>query len=69
MGTARTGVAEKAAGLFLMLQLSLRIVGIHYGIFDHTSGSPENEAVIQEINAANPDVLVVGFEIPLQEGG
>jgi N-acetylglucosaminyldiphosphoundecaprenol N-acetyl-beta-D-mannosaminyltransferase len=45
----------------------LRIAGVHHGYFDHTSGSPENEDVVQQINAANPDVLVVGFGMPLQE--
>ena len=50
-----------------MLRPNLGIVGIHHGYFDHTSGSSENETVIQQINAANPDVFVVGFGMPLQE--
>lgn len=45
----------------------LEIVGVHHGYFDRTLGNPENEAVIQEVNAANPDVLVVGFGMPLQK--
>ncbi len=31
------------------------------------AGSPENEAVVREINAAAPDILLVGLGMPLQE--
>ena len=64
---ARPGVAQKAANQLKERSPSLRIVGVRHGYFDHASGSPENETVIQQINAANPDVLVVGFGMPLQE--
>jgi N-acetylglucosaminyldiphosphoundecaprenol N-acetyl-beta-D-mannosaminyltransferase len=30
-------------------------------------GSPENEAVLQEINASSPDILLIGLGMPLQE--
>jgi N-acetylglucosaminyldiphosphoundecaprenol N-acetyl-beta-D-mannosaminyltransferase len=45
----------------------LRVVGIRHGYFDRAVGSTENEAVIQAINAAAPDILLVGFGMPLQE--
>lgn len=64
---ARPEVGKKAAARLKEDFPSLRIVGVHHGYFDHTSGSPENEDVIQQINTANPDVLVVGFGMPLQE--
>ena len=64
---ARPGVAKKATARLKERFTGLRIAGVHHGYFDHTSGSPENEDVIQQINAANPDVLVVGFGMPLQE--
>lgn len=64
---ARPGVAKKAAARLKERFPGLRIAGVHHGYFDHAPGSPENEAVVQEINAANPDVLVVGFGMPLQE--
>ena len=64
---ARPGVAKKAATRLEERSPGLRIAGIHHGYFDRTPGSPENEAVIQEINAANPDILVVGFGMPIQE--
>ena len=64
---ARPGVAEKAAARLKEKTPGLKIVGVRHGYFDRTLGNPENEAVIQEINAANPDVLIVGFGMPLQE--
>jgi N-acetylglucosaminyldiphosphoundecaprenol N-acetyl-beta-D-mannosaminyltransferase len=45
----------------------LRIVGVRHGYFDHSAGSAENEAVLEEINAAAPDILLVGLGMPLQE--
>ena len=64
---ARPGVAKRAAARLKERFPGLSIVGVHHGYFDHVSGSPENEDVIQHINAANPDILVVGFGMPLQE--
>ena len=45
----------------------LRIAGTYHGYFDKTPGSPENEAVLQRINAARPNILILGFGMPLQE--
>jgi N-acetylglucosaminyldiphosphoundecaprenol N-acetyl-beta-D-mannosaminyltransferase len=64
---ARPGVAEKAARRLEYRFPKLRIAGTEHGYFDRTPGSPENEAVIKKINAARPDVLLVGFGMPLQE--
>ena len=64
---AQPGVAQKAADQLKERSPGLKIAGVHHGYFDHALGSPENETVIQQINAANPDVLVVGFGMPLQE--
>lgn len=64
---SRPGVAEKAAARLRERYPSLRIVGIHHGYFDKTPGSAENEAVIAQINAARPNILFVGFGMPLQE--
>ncbi len=63
----RPGVAEKAAARLQRTFPGLRILGAHHGYFDKTPGSAENEAVVREINAARPDVLLVGFGMPLQE--
>ncbi|MDQ4004174.1 MAG: WecB/TagA/CpsF family glycosyltransferase [Actinomycetota bacterium] len=64
---ARPGVTEKAAARLLARHPKLRVVGIHHGYFDHAPESPENEAVLEEINAVRPDILLVGFGMPLQE--
>jgi N-acetylglucosaminyldiphosphoundecaprenol N-acetyl-beta-D-mannosaminyltransferase len=64
---ARPGVADKAAARLNELIPSLRIVGTAHGYFDKTYGSAENEAVVEAINAAKPDILVLGFGMPIQE--
>jgi len=64
---ARPGVADKAATRLKNCFPRLRIVGVHHGYFNKTPGSPENGAVIQKINDARPNVLIVGFGMPLQE--
>ena len=64
---ARPGVAKEAARRLEERHPALRIAGAHHGYFDHSAGSPENEAVVGEINAASPDILLVGLGMPLQE--
>jgi len=64
---ARPGVAAKAATQLRARHPNLKIAGVRHGYFDHNSGSPENEAVLKNINASRPDVLLVGFGMPLQE--
>jgi N-acetylglucosaminyldiphosphoundecaprenol N-acetyl-beta-D-mannosaminyltransferase len=43
----------------------IRLAG-HHGYFAR-EGSQENEAVIQQINLAKPDILIVGMGMPTQE--
>lgn len=64
---APPGVARRAADRLVARYPGLTVSGTHHGYFDHRAGSPENEAVIEEINAAAPDILIVGFGMPLQE--
>jgi N-acetylglucosaminyldiphosphoundecaprenol N-acetyl-beta-D-mannosaminyltransferase len=64
---ARPGVAQRAAKSLEQSYPNLRIVGVRHGYFDHSAKSPENEAVVAEINAAAPDILLVGLGMPLQE--
>lgn len=64
---ARPGVVEKAARRLKARHPRLKIAGTQHGYFDHSANSTENEAVIAGINAAAPDILVVGFGMPLQE--
>jgi N-acetylglucosaminyldiphosphoundecaprenol N-acetyl-beta-D-mannosaminyltransferase len=61
------GVAEKAAQKLRTQHPDLHIAGVMHGYFDHTPGSPGNEAVLREVNAARADILVVGMGMPLQE--
>ena len=64
---ARPGVAGEAARRLRRSHPDLKVVGVRHGYFDHRAGSPENGAVVKEINAARPDVLLVGLGMPLQE--
>jgi N-acetylglucosaminyldiphosphoundecaprenol N-acetyl-beta-D-mannosaminyltransferase len=64
---APPGVAQEAARRLRERYPGLRIVGIRHGYFDHSPGSTENEAVLEEINATAPDILLVGLGMPLQE--
>jgi N-acetylglucosaminyldiphosphoundecaprenol N-acetyl-beta-D-mannosaminyltransferase len=43
----------------------LRIAGSHHGYAE--LGSAQNERVIEDINAANPDIVLVGMGTPKQE--
>lgn len=64
---AEPGVADLAATRLRARAPGLRIVGTHHGFFDKTSGSPESLAAIRAINAAGPDIVIVGFGMPAQE--
>lgn len=64
---ARPGVAENAARKLRSAHPSLKVVGVRHGFFDLVAGDPENEGVVMEINAASPDVLLLGLGMPLQE--
>jgi len=61
------GVADSAAKELQMRFPRLRIAGVQHGYFEKEPQSSENEAVIQRINRLNPDILLVGFCMPIQE--
>ncbi|MFC1878513.1 WecB/TagA/CpsF family glycosyltransferase [Chloroflexota bacterium] len=61
------GVAEKAAACLQKRFPKLVVKGAQHGYFEKTPGSPENQVVLQQINAAQPDILMVGFGMPAQE--
>jgi N-acetylglucosaminyldiphosphoundecaprenol N-acetyl-beta-D-mannosaminyltransferase len=44
---------------------NLKLVGYHHGYFE--KHGPSSDAVIEEINSVQPDVLLVGFGMPIQE--
>jgi N-acetylglucosaminyldiphosphoundecaprenol N-acetyl-beta-D-mannosaminyltransferase len=64
---AQPGVAQEAARRLRKRYLDLKIVGVRHGYFDHSAGSEENEAVVDEINTAAPDILLIGLGMPLQD--
>ncbi len=64
---ARPGIAQEAARRLRDSYPALEIAGVRHGYFDHSAGSPENGAVVEEINARAPDILLVGLGMPLQE--
>ena len=61
----RPGVAEEARKRLEAAIPGIRIVGCQHGHFDKEG--PENQAVIDRINAARPNLLLVGLGMPLQE--
>lgn len=63
----RPGIAEKAADKLRERFPTLPVVGSHHGYFDKSPGSAENEAVIDAIQKAQPDILLIGFGMPVQE--
>jgi N-acetylglucosaminyldiphosphoundecaprenol N-acetyl-beta-D-mannosaminyltransferase len=62
---AHTDVVASAATKARSRFPRLRIVGTHQGYF--AKEGPASEEVLRLINAARPDILFVGFGMPLQE--
>jgi N-acetylglucosaminyldiphosphoundecaprenol N-acetyl-beta-D-mannosaminyltransferase len=63
---AKPGVAATAAEKLQEKNPDLRIGGIHHGYFDKTPDSEENQVVLDLIQSAAPDMLWIGFGMPLQ---
>lgn len=63
----KAGVADKAAEVLRSRFPDLRIVGTQQGYFHKAAGDPENESVLEQINLTKPNIVVVGFGMPLQE--
>jgi N-acetylglucosaminyldiphosphoundecaprenol N-acetyl-beta-D-mannosaminyltransferase len=61
------GVAEAAAVRLRERMPNLRIAGAQHGYFEKSPDHPENLAVLEKINAAGADILLVGFGMPIQE--
>lgn len=64
---AKQGVTAKAAAILQARHPGLRIVGTHHGYFDKAPGSAGTQEIVEHINAANPDLLLLGFGMPSQE--
>ncbi|MCL6510930.1 MAG: WecB/TagA/CpsF family glycosyltransferase [Anaerolineae bacterium] len=63
----RPGIAEQAANALQQQHAGLKVVGTHHGHFDKRPESRENHDVLTLIEAAQPDILLVGFGMPTQE--
>lgn len=57
---AAEGVAKKASHRVELLNPGLKIAGTY-------SGTPDEEGIVEKINSANPDILLVAFGAPKQE--
>jgi N-acetylglucosaminyldiphosphoundecaprenol N-acetyl-beta-D-mannosaminyltransferase len=64
---SKTGVAEKTESILIDKLPDLDVAFTYHGYFNKTPGHPENEAVIELINQTKPDILLVGFGMPMQE--
>jgi N-acetylglucosaminyldiphosphoundecaprenol N-acetyl-beta-D-mannosaminyltransferase len=64
LGAARD-VVTRAAAVLRQREPQIRIAGVHDGYF--AKQGPETDRVVAEINAARPDILLVGFGMPVQE--
>lgn len=62
---SQPGVAKRAAQKLIALYPGLHVAGAHHGHFHDTAGA--TETVIAVVNAAQPDILLVGMGTPLQE--
>jgi N-acetylglucosaminyldiphosphoundecaprenol N-acetyl-beta-D-mannosaminyltransferase len=63
---SKEGVAEAGAKILRQRHPGLRMV-THHGYVDTTPGSAGSLEVLATISAAQPDVLLVGMGMPLQE--
>ena len=63
---AKPGVAKAAAEVMISKYPGLEIA-THHGYFDKTLNGRENNQIIEQINFCKPQILVLGFGMPLQE--
>ncbi|HEX2116080.1 MAG TPA: WecB/TagA/CpsF family glycosyltransferase [Alphaproteobacteria bacterium] len=62
---AAPDVVTRAAAALKAREPNVRIAGIHNGYF--AKQGPENDRVVALINEARPNILLVGFGMPVQE--
>ena len=60
---SKPGIAESAADQLKQTHPGLEIAGTHHGYFNVN----ESSDVIEQINAAKTDILLIGFGSPIQE--
>ncbi|MBI3307416.1 MAG: WecB/TagA/CpsF family glycosyltransferase [Candidatus Omnitrophica bacterium] len=62
---SKPGVAEETAKCLQAANPKLQIAGTHHGYFNRKG--PENEQVLEDIRRTKPDIVIVGFGMPIQE--
>jgi N-acetylglucosaminyldiphosphoundecaprenol N-acetyl-beta-D-mannosaminyltransferase len=62
---AKQTTLDKAIAIINSRQPGLRIAGRHHGYF--AKHGPESDGIVASINDAHPDLLFVGFGMPVQE--
>jgi N-acetylglucosaminyldiphosphoundecaprenol N-acetyl-beta-D-mannosaminyltransferase len=63
---AKPGVAQRAADKLIERFPGLQVQAQH-GYFDKIAGSLENSLIVEQINEFQPQILVLGLGMPLQE--
>lgn len=63
----RQGVAAEARRRLVARHPNLQVVGTQHGFFNKAPRSQENRAVVQRIHALEPNLLIVGMGMPIQE--
>jgi N-acetylglucosaminyldiphosphoundecaprenol N-acetyl-beta-D-mannosaminyltransferase len=63
----RSEAVEATARLISERHPRLQLVGVRDGSFDHSPGSRDSLELVALLRAAEPDVVVVGLGMPLQE--
>ncbi len=61
------GLSQKAANALQQRFPSLQIAGVQHGFFEKSPIHAENRALMDRLNALQPDILLVGFGMPAQE--
>jgi N-acetylglucosaminyldiphosphoundecaprenol N-acetyl-beta-D-mannosaminyltransferase len=61
----KRGVAEEAVAIMRKRFPRLVIAGCHHGYFEKTG--PESDRVVSLVNSVRPNILFVGFGMPVQE--
>lgn len=63
----QSGIADAAGTRLITHAPSLQIVGTEHGYIDITCGSSANRQLIERINQAGTEILIVGLGMPKQE--
>jgi N-acetylglucosaminyldiphosphoundecaprenol N-acetyl-beta-D-mannosaminyltransferase len=63
----RAGAVDATAHRLRERHPRLRLVGHHHGYFDLSPGAADSAAIVADLHAKAPDVVVVGLGMPRQE--